>query len=154
MRRASNRRERSWTQVEKIVGRGLSHLPEFFRNGLYALIRAGLPNAEIILAYQRCRAWITKAKRNGYGECECCGTRLPVNAVNAQGVSIWNLDHDPHTKTFRGVLHQRCNREIGDGNRERKFAHVNYIESHKARLLESEHRDVRDEFQAEGAIPD
>jgi len=141
--------------VEKVVGRGLSKLPEFFRNGLYALIRAGLPDAEIILAYQRCRAWITKAKKNGYGECECCGTRLAVDAVNAQGVSIWNLDHCRHTKTFRGILHERCNREIGDGNRKRKWAHVGYIEAHEARLNNVEHDDVlQNEFQSDGATQD
>ena len=61
-------------------------LPEFFRNGLYSLIRAGLPDSEIIHAFMRCRTWTRNAKRNRYGECECCGTRLPMNRVNAQGV--------------------------------------------------------------------
>ncbi len=155
-RQLQNRRERSWAQVERIVGPGLSQLPEFFRTGLYGLIRSGLPDREIIHAYKRCRAWIKKAK-DGFGECECgCGTRMPVNAVNGQDISVWNLDHDRRTKTFRGILYQRCNREVGSGSRARKWAHVNYVEAHEARLRED--RDgggvVRDEFQTRGAIPD
>ena len=90
--RRSNRTDRKVREVARIVG-SLRGLPKFFVNGLYNLLRAELPDAEIILAYQRCRAWTAKAKQRGYGECECCGTRLPVDAVNAQGVSIWNLDH-------------------------------------------------------------
>jgi len=76
-----------------------------------------------------------------------------MNKVNAQKVSVWNLDHDPHTKTFRGILYQRCNREIGDGNRRRKWAHAQYIESHEARLrLDNSEFVYRDEFQTVGAI--
>src|SRR6266446_4395184 len=151
--RRSNRADRRRREVTRIVG-SLRGLPSFFVNGLYNLHRAGLLDSEIVQGYQRCRAWTKNAKRNGYGKCECCGTRLPINRVNAQEVSVWNLDHDPHTTTFRGILYQRCNREIGDGNRERKLAHVSYIESHKARLHETEHREVRDEFMQSGALPD
>lgn len=79
---------------------------------------------------------------------------LAVNAVNAQGVSIWNLDHCRHTNTFRGILHERCNREIGDGNRERKRAHVGYIEAHEARLKLEHEKVDRDEFLSAGALPD
>jgi hypothetical protein len=155
MRRSKpTRRERSWAQVEKVVGRGLSQLPAFFKNGLYALIRAGLPDAEILRAYQRCRAWHWKSKKDGYGQCECpCGTRCAVNAVNAQGVSVWNLDHCKYTKTFRGILFARCNVEIGDGNRKRKSAHLSYVESHETRLrIDNSEFVCRNEFQAVGAI--
>jgi hypothetical protein len=151
--RRSNRADRKVREVARIVG-SLRSLPNFFVNGLYNLLRAGLPNAEIILACQRCRAWTAKAKRSGYGECECCGTRLAVDAVNAQGVSIWNLDHCRHTNTFRGILHERCNREIGDGNRERKRAHVGYIEAHESRLRIEHEKFDRDEFLSAGALPD
>ena len=59
-----------------------------------------------------------------------------MHTVNAQKKSIWHLDHDRRTKAFRGVLFQKCNRQIGSGNRERKWAHVGCIESHGARLQE------------------
>jgi hypothetical protein len=149
------RRERGWRQIEKITGPGLYDLPEFFRNGLYRLSRGGLPNAEIVRAYERCGAWLAKAK-NGVGKCECgCETRRRVDSVNAQRNSIWHLDHDKHRKTFRGILFERCNRELGDGNRERKWAHVNYVEAHEARLPE-ETALIRDgnEFGAAGAVLD
>jgi len=155
VRRRLNRRERSWREVAKIVGAGVQRLPEFFRNGLYGLTRAGLPDPEIILAFKRCRAWTASAKKNGYGECECgCGTKLPVNAVNVQRKSIWHLDHDRRTKTFRGILYQKCNRQVGSGDRVRKLAHFSYVESHAARLQEPHDTDVADEFQKPGAMPD
>src|SRR5438046_2823582 len=87
------RQERSWRQVARIVGAGLFHLPEFFRTGLYKLIRGGLADAEILRAFERCRAWLAKAK-NGIGECECgCGTKRPVGAVNKQGnrTGTWTM---------------------------------------------------------------
>jgi hypothetical protein len=78
-----------------------------------------------------------------------------MNKVNAQKVSVWNLDHDPHTKTFRGILYQRCNREIGDGNRQRKLGHASYVEAHEMRLRNAESDfEWSNEFQATGAIPD
>ncbi len=147
------RKERGWRQMAEIVGTGLYALPESFRNGLVKLRRNGLPDSEIVRAYERCGAWLAKAK-NGIGECECgCGTKCPVDAVNAQGNSIWHLDHDKHRKTFRGILFERCNREIGDGTR--KLAHVGYVLAHEARLP-SESAFVRDrnEFLASGATPD
>jgi len=155
MRRSKlTRRERSWREVEAITGIGVYRLSAFFRNGLYSLIRAGLPDAEIIHAFTRCRAWTIKAKKSGLGECECsCGTRLPVDAVNAQGKSVWNLDHCKYTKTFRGILFQRCNREIGDGNRKRKLGHASYVEAHEARLrIADGDYEWSNEFQAVGAI--
>jgi hypothetical protein len=152
-----NRRQRSWSQVGKIVGPGLTALPEFFRTGLYGLIRSGLPDAEIILAFKRCCSWCKKAK-DGVGTCECgCGTKMLVGAVNGKGVSVWNLDHDKHTKTFRGILFARCNHEVGSGSRTRKWAHVEYIESHLARLqIDSSSSDCvgLNEFQAPGAVLD
>jgi len=153
MRRSKpTRRERSWREVETIVGPGLSQLPEFFRNGLYRLLRAQLPNSEIVRAYERCRIWVAKAK-DGFGECECgCGTRLLVGAVNGQSISVWNLDHDKNTQTFRGILYARCNTEIGSGDRKRKWAHVDYVESHEVRLrIDTSEFVCRDEFQAVGA---
>src|ERR1700737_3835230 len=105
MRRA-NRRERSWAQVEQVVGSGVYDLPEFFRNGLYRLLRTQLSNSEIVCAYERCGTLVARAK-DGFGECECgCGTRLPIGEVNGQSISVWNLDHDEPTKTFRGILHE------------------------------------------------
>src|SRR5882762_2924318 len=93
------RQERGWRQVARVVGAGLFDLPEFFRTGLYRLTRGGLPDAEIVRAYERCRAWLAKVK-DGAGECECgCGAKRPVDAVNTQGQSIWHLDHDKHRKT-------------------------------------------------------
>ncbi len=75
------RQERGWRQVARITGAGLFDLPEFFRTGLYKLIRGGLADAEIVRAYERCRAWLAKVK-DGAGECECgCGTKRPVDAV-------------------------------------------------------------------------
>lgn len=148
------RRERGWREVERIVGPGLYGLPEFFRNGLYRLGRSGLSDCELIRAYEVCGGWFAEAKRSGFGKCQCpCGTHLAVDTVNAQGQSVWHLDHDPHTKTFRGILFERCNREIGDGDRERKWAHVNYIEAHEARLP-AETVFVGNEFEAPGAAPD
>jgi hypothetical protein len=154
--RRANRRERSWAQVAQIVGPGVYDLPDFFKNGLYSLARAGLPDSEIVLAFKRCRAWIKTAMKNGYGECECdCGTELPVDAANAQNISVWNLDHDNRTKTFRGILFQKCNRQMGSGDRARKWAHYGYIEAHEARLRQNEGDVVvRDEFQKPGAMPD
>ncbi len=78
-----------------------------------------------------------------------------MDAVNAQGQSVWHLDHDPKTKTFRGILYQRCNHEIGDGDRQRKWAHVEYVESHEARLpTEAAFVGDGNEFGAPGAVPD
>src|SRR5438128_12391471 len=75
------RQERGWRQVARITGAGLFDLPEFFRTGLYKLIRGGLADAEILRAYERCRAWLAKGK-DGRGECECgCGTTRPGGAV-------------------------------------------------------------------------
>ena len=149
------RRKRAWREIEKIVGADLYDLPTFFCNGLYRLRRAGLSNAVILRAFERCQAWLAKAK-DGVGECECgCGTKRPVNAKNAQKQAVWHLDHDPKRKAFRGVLFERCNREIGSGDRERKWNHVAYIEAHEARMAE-ETALVRDgnEFGAPGAAPD
>jgi hypothetical protein len=149
------RQERGWREVARIVGAGLFDLPEFFRNGLYRLTRSGLPKDQILLAYQRCESWHARAKKNGgIGECECsCQTRQSMDAKNAQGQSIWCLDHDPHRKVFRGVLYQKCNVEVGDGDRARKFAHASYALAHEARIPE-ETALVRDrnEFQAPGAV--
>ena len=148
------RRNRAWREIEKIVGPGLFDLPAFFKNGLYRLHRGGLTDAEIVRAFERCHAWVARTMENGLGECECgCGTKHPVGAVNGQGQSVWCLDHDPSKKAFRGILHQRCNMELGDGNRQRKWAHVNFIEAHETRLPEEAAlvRD-RDEFQATGAV--
>jgi hypothetical protein len=150
--RRSNRADRKVREVARIVG-SLRSLPNFFVNGLYNLLRAGLPNAEIILACQRCRAWTAKAKRSGYGECECCGARLRVDEVNKQNVSVWNLDHCKHTRTFRGVVDQRCNRELGDGNRKRKWSHAEYVEAHESRLRQESEVDLW-EFRTPGAMPD
>ncbi len=139
------------------MGAGLFDLPEFFRTGLYKLTRGGLADAEVSSAFVRCQAWFADAKKNGFfGRCECpCGVRLPVDAKNAQGTSVWHLDHDKHRKTFRGILFQRCNREIGDGDRERKWGHAEYIEANEARLPEETTMvQDRNEFQAAGAIPD
>jgi hypothetical protein len=151
--RRSNRADRRRREVTRIVG-SLRGLPTFFINGLYNLHRAGLADSEILCAYQRCRAWTGKAKKTELGECECsCRTRLPVDAVNAQGKSVWNLDHCKYTKTFRGILFQRCNREIGDGNRKRKLGHASYVEAHEARLRIAESNcEWSNEFQAVGAI--
>jgi hypothetical protein len=147
------RRNRAWREVQKIVG-SLNGLPASFKNGLYSLTRAGLPDDEIRLAHQRACSWLARAK-NGIGECECsCGTKLPVDAVNSQGQSVWHLDHDPRTKRFRGVLFERCNREIGDGDRGRKWSHVEYIESHEARLHVEADSVYANEFQQPGAVPD
>jgi hypothetical protein len=150
------RKERGWREVEKIVGPGLLKLPEFFRNGLYRLLRAELADNEIVRACERCQAWFATAKETGFGRCECgCDTYRVVNSVNKQGQSVWFLDHDPVKKRFRGILFERCNREIGDGDRQRKWAHVNYVEAHEARMPE-ETVLVRDgnEFGAPGAAPD
>jgi len=150
------RRNRAWREIETIVGAGLYELPEFFRNGLYRLSRGGLADAEILLAYERCCAWMARAK-NGVGECECgCGARLPVDAVNSQGQSVWHLDHDPHRKMFRGILAARCNHEIGDGNRMRKWAHASYAHANEMRWPECEITFLgsRDECQAAGAVLD
>lgn len=149
----SNRAYRKRREVARIVG-SLRGLPQFFIGALYNLRRAGLADTEVRRAYERCRIWTANARKRGAGECECgCQTRLPVNAVNAQQVSVWCLDHCKHTKTFRGILYQRCNMEIGAGDRRRKLAHVNYVLAHEARLWIAESDVVcRDEFQAVGAI--
>lgn len=133
-RKRTTRNERRWREIEKITG-PLGDLPPSFKHGLYHLRnRADLPDAEIVRAFQRCGAWLARAK-NGIGECECgCGTQMAVEAVNARGQSVWCLDHDVHTRMFRGILHQACNREIASGIRERKWAHVNYVESCDARV--------------------
>jgi len=152
-RETQARKKRAWREVARITGAGLYSLPSFFANGLYRLLRSGLPDAEILRAYERCQAWAARAK-DGIGQCECgCETKRPVNAVNLQGQSVWHLDHDPHRKTFRGVLFERCNRELGDGDRARKFAHASYTLAHEARLPD-EAVLVRDgdEFQAAGAV--
>jgi hypothetical protein len=150
--RRSNRADRKVREVARIVG-SLRGLPNFFINGLYNLLRAELPDSEIILAYQRCRAWTAEAKKRGYGECECCGARLPVDEVNRQNISVWNLDHDKHSRTFRGVVDQRCNRELGDGNRKRKWSHAEYVEAHESRLRQESEVDLW-EFRTPGALPD
>jgi hypothetical protein len=148
------RRNRAWREVSEIVG-SLDGLPPFFRNGLYSLTRAGLSDLELRLAYERCRAWMARAEKSGAGQCECpCGMQLPVAAVNGQRQSVWHLDHDPRTKTFRGILFERCNREIGDGDRGRKWSHVEYIESHEARLHIEADSVYANEFQQPGAVPD
>src|SRR5436309_15994122 len=51
---------RVWREVARITSAGLFELPSFFRNGLYKLHRE-LPDAEVILAFARCRAWYAKA---------------------------------------------------------------------------------------------
>jgi hypothetical protein len=80
---------------------------------------------------------MVRAEKSGAGQCECpCGMQLPVVAVNGQGQSVWHLDHDPRTKTFRAILFERCNREIGDGDRSRKFGHAEYVLAHEARLAQ------------------
>ena len=138
------------------MGAGLYELPEFFRNGLYRLTRSGLPDAEIMLAYQRCRAWYAKAKVAGYGTCECgCQTKRSVNATNSQDQSVWCLDHDKRTRLFRGVLYQQCNVEIGIGDMRRKMAHAGYALAHESRSPE-ETALMRDanEFGAAGAVLD
>src|SRR6267154_3042426 len=147
------RRNRAWREIEKIVGPGFYDLPAFFKNGLYRLHRGGLTDAEIVRAFERCQAWAARAK-DGIGQCECgCETKRPVETVNGQGQSVWHLDHDPHRKTFRGVLFERCNRELGDGDRARKFAHASYTLAHEARLPEETALvRGRDEFQAAGAV--
>jgi len=61
------RQERGWRQVARVVGAGLFDLPEFFRTGLYRLTRGGLPDAEIVRAYERCRAWLAKVKDGAGG---------------------------------------------------------------------------------------
>jgi hypothetical protein len=142
------RRNRAWREVSEIVG-SLDGLPANFRNGLYCLTRAGLPDDEIRLAHQRACSWLAKAK-NGIGECECsCGTKLPVDAVNSQRQSVWCLDHDPRTKRFRGVLFEQCNREIGDGDRHRKIAHVDYVLANDARLAQTDVVQTENEFLRE-----
>jgi len=155
-RETQARKKRAWREVARITGAGLYSLPSFFANGLYRLLRSGLPDAEILRAYERCQAWAARAK-DGIGQCECgCETKRPVNAVNLQGQSVWHLDHDPHRKTFRGVLFERCNRELGDGDRARKFAHASYTLAHEARVPEAETAFVGDgnEFGAAGAVLD
>ena len=131
----STRNQRRFREVARIVGPGLYGLPLHLQHGLYHLkARAGLPDAELVLAYQRCRAWLARAT-NGIGECECrCGTKMAVNAKNAQGNSIWNLDHDDRNKLFRGILYWRCNLEIAEGDRQRKWSHATYIDAHEARV--------------------
>ena len=139
--------------MAEIVGTGLYALPESFRNGLVKLRRNGLPDSEIVRAYERCGAWLAKAK-NGIGECECgCGTKCPVDAVNGQGVSIWHLDHSRVHRKFRGILTARCNHEVGDGDRQRKWSHAEYIEAHEARERREEIVFDND-FQRPGAAPD
>lgn len=69
------RRERSWRQMEQIVG-PLRQLPRFFRNGLYRLWRSGLCDEELQLTTKRCRSWIARARKNGFGECQCGCVRL------------------------------------------------------------------------------
>jgi len=148
------RRNRAWREVSEIVG-SLDGLPAFFRNGLYSLTRAGLSDAEIRRAFERCRAWVARVK-DGVGECECgCGTKRPVDAKNAQGQSVWCMDHDSQRKMFRGVLYQKCNTELGDGAADRKMAHASYALAHGARLPD-EAVFVRDanEFGAAGAVLD
>jgi hypothetical protein len=152
MPRRSNRADRKRREVARIVG-SLRGLPTFFVNGLCNLKRAGLPDAEIRLAYQRCHLWTAQAKKDGFGGCECCGMRLPVSEVNKQNVSVWNLDHCKHSRTFRGVVDQRCNRELGDGNRKRKWSHAEYVEAHESRLRQESGVDLW-EFQKPGAMPD
>lgn len=129
----STRDSRRWAELEKIVGPGVRQLSISFRHGLYHLrSRSSLADSELVLAYQRCRAWLARTK-NGIGECECgCQTKMAVDAKNAKKQSVWCLDHDPLTKTFRGVIHERCNREIGDGTR--KWVHAAYVDAHEARL--------------------
>lgn len=132
-RKKSTRDSRRWAELEKVVGPGIHKLPAFFRHGLYHLRnRSSLPDSELVLAFNRCRAWLARA-RDGAGTCECgCATRLPVTAKNAKRQSVWCLDHDPLTKTFRGIIHERCNREIGDGIR--KWSHLGYLQAHESRL--------------------
>ena len=149
------RRRRAWREVSYIVG-SLDGLPAFFKNGLYSLTRAGLPDCEIRRAFERCGAWVARVK-DGVGECECgCGTKRPVDAKNAQGQSVWCLDHDGQRKAFRGVLYQKCNTELGDGTARRKMAHASYALAHDARLAEAETALTRDanEFGAAGAVLD
>lgn len=131
----STRDSRRWKELEKVVGPGIHELPSSFKHGLYHLRnRSGLPDPELVLVFNRCRAWLARA-RDGIGECECgCGTRMPVDAKNANGNSVWNLDHDGQSKTFRGVLYWRCNLEIAEGDRQRKWAHASYIDAHQARI--------------------
>ena len=156
MTRADRRRR----EVERIVS-SVRGLPKFFINGLYNLRRAGLPHSEIIRAFERCRAFTARANKNGgVGECECgCGAQYPINAVNRQGISVWNLDHCKLTRTFRGVLTSKCNREIGSGDRRRKFAHASYVLAHETRLQIEEEAAQQsghwlDEFLQPGALPD
>lgn len=146
-KKRSTRNERRWKEVARIVGPGVHKLPESFRHGLYHLRnRSGLPDPELVLAFNRCKAWLARAK-NGVGECECCGMKLPIEAVNTRGQSVWALDHDPRTKTFRGILYFKCNLEIAEGDRQRKWAHASYIDAHQARIRsESTERYAANEF--------
>jgi len=149
------RQERGWNEVARIVGAGLFELPSSLKNGLYRLHRE-LSDAEVVLAFARCRAWYAKAKVAGYGECECgCKTRRSISAVNSQGQSVWCLDHDKRTRLFRGVLYQQCNVEIGIGDMRRKMAHAGYALAHESRSPEETawSRD-RDDFQTAGAFED
>ena len=153
-KKRTTRNERRWCEIEKITG-PLDDLPTFFKHGLYHLRnRSSLADSELVRAFERCRAWLARAKKDGAGSCECgCGTRMAVEAVNAKGQSVWCLDHDKRNRQFRGLLFWRCNLEIGDGDRERKMAHASYALAHEARLPEETAfvRD-RDEFQATGAV--
>ncbi|HEV2194051.1 MAG TPA: hypothetical protein VGR55_00575 [Candidatus Acidoferrum sp.] len=139
--------------MEHIVG-PLHQLPVFFRNGLYRLWRSGLSDAELQLAAKRCRQWIARARKNGYGTCECpCGTKLSVDTKNNQGISIWCLDHCEYTKTFRGILHESCNREVGSGDRQRKIGHSNYVLAHEARVQQDAPVITwQEEFPAPGVL--
>lgn len=133
--KSSTRNERRFREVSRIVGPGLYDLPLHFQHGLYHLkARAVLADTEIIFAYERCKAWLARAA-NGIGECECgCGMKMAVHAKNSQGNSVWNLDHDDRNKLFRGILFWRCNLEIAEGDRQRKWSHAAYIDAHEARM--------------------
>lgn len=158
----STRDERRWRQIARIVGPGLYDLPRSLAHGLYHLkARGGLSDAEIRLAFERCKAWVARAKKNGIAECECgCGMQLPIDAVNRQGQSVWHLDHCKRTRTFRGITHERCNLEIGDGNPGRKQSHADYTRAHalnRADGLMDRARGVVHwlaELQAPGAVLD
>lgn len=133
-RKRSTRDERRWRQIAAIVGDGLYGLPRSLAHGLYHLkARGGLADDEVRLAFQRCKAWVARAKKNGIAECECgCGMQLPLDGVNRKGQSIWHLDHCKRTKTFRGITYERCNLEIGDGDPSRKQSHADYARAHAA----------------------
>jgi hypothetical protein len=95
------------------------------------------------------REFICSNPECGFSDC----TEIKTTGTAGDVLSVWNLDHDKYRKMFRGIVDATCNRELGDGNRTRKWRHLEFIESHEARLRIVDGDFVwRDEFDAMGAV--